>query len=419
MDNHAALPSVGSKKPRFFYGYVVALASFFVMIMAFGSQYSFGVFFKPISAEFGWTRATTSGAYSLFMVLFGFFCIVVGRLNDRFGPRLVVTGCGLFTELAYLLMSQINATWQLYFFYGVILAIGMSATTVPLLSTIARWFVKRRGLMTGITVSGAPLGTTIMPPILAQLIVSYGWRTSFLIVGIIVLILIIVAAQFLRRDPRQIGQLPYGESEATEIELASGAEGFSFRETIRTRHLWEICIIWVCAGFFAQATIVHIVPYATDLGISAIAASGIIAINGGIGVAGRIVMGGCGDRIGNKLALIIGFILMLVAFIWLVVAKELWMFYLFAGIFGLAISAFMSLRSPLVAELFGMRAHGAILGMVTFAWAIGGAAGPFVTGHIFDITNSYYWAFVGCAVLSIIGLIIVSLLKPTHREGLL
>lgn len=179
LANHRARLSGGGSRPRFFYGYAILLASFLILMTVWGTQYSFGVFFKPVSSEFGWTRAETAGAYSLNMVLAGVFGILAGRLSDRFGARLVVTVCGLLMGLGYLLMSRIGAVWQMYLFYGVLASIGIAGMVVPLLSTVARWFIKRRGLTTGIAASGIGVGTVIMPPLASQLISSHGWRTSY------------------------------------------------------------------------------------------------------------------------------------------------------------------------------------------------------------------------------------------------
>ena len=418
MANRGVLLSTESKQPRFFYGYIVVGAAFLIMVIVWGTFYSFGVFFKPMLAEFGWTRAMTSGAYSLSFLLSGLLGIVAGRLNDRFGPRLVMTVCGFLFGLGYLLMSQISAAWQLYLFYGVIIAIGLSAAFVPLVSTVARWFVKRRGLMSGITVSGIGIGTIIMPPIARWLISIYGWRTSYIIIGIVVLVLIMAAAQFLRRDPGKIGQLPDGESGVQEEEPASEAMEFSLRGAIHTRQLWMLCVIFVCIGFCFQAILVHIVPHATDIGISVVSAASILSIIGGLSIVGRIGMGSTGDRIGNKPALIVCLIVMLVAFVWLlVVAKELWMLSLFAVIFGFAYGGLVALESPILAKLFGLRAHGAILGIVAFSVTLGGAIGPLLAGRIYDITDSYNLAFLVCAVLSVIALMLASLLKPTRGKG--
>ncbi|MFC2017287.1 MFS transporter, partial [Chloroflexota bacterium] len=371
---------VENVKPKFFYGYIVVLAGFLIMMIIFGMNYSFGVFFKPLLTEFGWTRAETSGAFSLCMVLHGLLAIVTGRLNDRLGPRIVVTASAFFLGVGYLLISQISAIWQLYLFYGVMISIGMSGGFVPLVSTGARWFVKRRGLMTGIIVSGVGLGTMIMPPVANWLISSYSWRISYIVIGGIALALIILAAQFLRRDPTQMGQLPYGADEVKEEGLNLEVGGFSLREAIGTRQFWMLSVIFLCFGFFIQAIMVHIVPHAIDTGISAASAASILIIIGGLSLAGRVIMGGCGDRIGSKSAAIICFILIVIALSWVVAAKGVWMLYPFAIIFGFGYGGLVALQSLMVADLFGMRAHGVILGANAFISTIGAAIGPLLTG---------------------------------------
>jgi len=403
-----------SRKPRFFYGYVVVAAALLIMAISTGALYSFGVFFKPVLTEFGWTRAATSGAYSLCILLLGALSIVVGRLNDRFGPRIVVTGCALLLGSGYLLMSQVSAAWQLYLFYGALVGIGTSGTLVPPISTVARWFVKRRGLMTGIAMSGIGLGTMIVPPLANWLISSYGWRTSYTVLGITVLVLMIVVAQFLRRDPSQMGQLPYGNRE--QEKLNSGSEGFSLQRAARIRQFWMTVAMFLCYGVCIQAVIVHIVPHATDLGITAASAASTLAIVGGMSVAGRVLMGNASDRIGTKPSSIICFTLILAALLWLLVAKEVWAFYLFAIIFGFGYGGMASLSSPIAAELFGMSSHGVILGAIFCGMALGETAGPIITGYIFDTAASYQPAFLVCAMLSIIAIILASLLSPTANR---
>ena len=118
-----------STRPRFFYGYVIVLIDFLALTVMGGAHYTFSIFFNPLIGDFGWTRALTSGAFSIYMVILALFSIIVGRLNDRFGPR-VVTSVGSFSlGLGYLLMSQTSAIWQLYFFYGVMIGSGASKAT--------------------------------------------------------------------------------------------------------------------------------------------------------------------------------------------------------------------------------------------------------------------------------------------------
>jgi len=162
---------------------------------------------------------------------------------------------------------------------------------------------------------------------------------------------------------------------------------------------------------------VHIVIYATDAGVSSITAVTILSATAAISIVGRVIMGGVADRIGNRPACIIGFGLALVAFLWLLIAKELWMLYLFALIFGLGGWAVVAMMSPLVSELFGLRSHGVILGGVFLGASLGGAIGPVIAGYIFDISGGYSQAFLVCATVSIIGLVLSVLLKPVRREG--
>jgi len=407
----------GSKKPRFFYGYIVALASFLVMAIMWGTIQSFGIFLKPMSAEFGWTRAMTSGSFSLFLLVLGFLFMVAGRLNDRFGPRIITTVCGVFLGLGFLLMSQVSALWQLYLLYGVMVAIGTSGGFVPLASTVTRWFVKRRGLMTGIVLSGVSVGAMVVPPMSSWLISSYGWQTSYLVLGIINLVLIILAAQFLKRDPSEIGQLPDGEGEVKTESLVPEAKGFSPQEAMRTRQFWMLCLMYLCWGLIQNTIMVHIMPHATDLGIVPIVAANILVIIGGVGIVFRIGIGSVADRTGTRPALIVSFILLSIALFWLQLAQELWMFHLFAILFGVGFGGLATLLSPTVAELFGMRAHGAILEMATAAWAIGGAVGSLLAGHIFDVTGSYYLAFLVLGALSVTGLVLTLSLKPAEGKS--
>lgn len=403
-------------EPGFFYGYIVVMAAFFIMVAMVGSRYAFGVFFNPILAEFGWTRTMTSGAFSLSIVMEGLIAIAMGGLTDRLGPRAVLTLCGFLLGLGYLLMSQIGALWQLYLFYGVIIGIGMSGAVIPLVSIVARWFVARRTLMTGIVLTGSAVGSLIAPPVAERLISAYDWRLSSIILGSIVFIVVVLAAQLLKRDPTKMMQVPYGENKEGEQGFKSVADGFSLREAAHTKQFWVIFAMLLCFGFSFFTIMVHIVPHAIELGISAASSANILAAIGGLAIVGRVLLGSTADRIGNKQATIIAFILMSAALFWLLPATEVWMLYLFAVVFGFAHGGHAPSQSPLVAGFFGLRSHGLIFGIMGFAFTIGSAIGPLLAGYIFDVTGSYHIAFLLCAVLGIAGLVLTVLLKPIRGE---
>jgi len=399
-------------EPGFFYGYIVVAATLCIMVAAWGTYFSFGVFLKPVLTEFGWTRATCSGALSLATIMHGLLGIIMGRLTDRLGPRIVMTFCGFFLGLGYLLMSQIGTVWQLYLCYGIVVGVGMGGAIVPLLSTVARWFVKRRSMMTGIVLTGTGIGTLIGPPLANWLISTYGWRTSYIIQGSIVLVVVVLAAQFLRRDPTRMGQVPYGEKEGGEQGLKSGAEGFSLKEAVYTRQFWLFIAMSFSFTFCTFTVMVHIPPHATDLGISTASAANILATVGGLTIVGRVVLGGVADRIGNRQVFIFAFSLMAATLFCLVPATEIWMLYLFAIAYGFTSAGPGTTSSPLVAGLFGLSSHGLILGVTGLGNTIGGALGPFLAGYIFDVTGSYQVAFLICAAISIVGLVSTVGLRP-------
>ncbi|MFC1861237.1 MFS transporter, partial [Chloroflexota bacterium] len=170
-------------------------------------------------------------------------------------------------------------------------------------------------------------------------------------------------------------------------------------------------------GFCFFTSMVHIVPHATDLGFSATTAANILATVGGAGIVGRVVMGNVADRIGNRLTYIVCFLFISLTYLWLVFAKELWMLYLFAIIFGFAIGGTGVLGSPLTAKLFGLRSHGLILGFVNLGVTGGGALGPIFAGYIFDSTNSYEISFLASAAVAFVGIILAVLIRPTLGEG--
>jgi MFS family permease len=405
---------ISNPKQGFFYGYIIVIAAFLIMVVTQGVHYAFGVFFKPISNELSWTRAITSGAFSLSWIIQGILGILVGGINDRFGPRMVLTVCALLFGLGYFLMSQIDAVWQIYLFYGVIIGIALGGTYIPPTSTVARWFTSRRSTMTGIILAGMGAGTFIMPPIINQLISVYDWRMTYIIMGGVVLVVMATAAQFMKRDPSKVGRLPYGEQGNIDRDSGTNDRGFSLKEAAMTGQFWQVFGILFCSSCCVFSILVHISPHATDIGISTAVATNFISTIGAASVIGKVAFGNIADRIGNRRIYIICFVLMVISLLWLMQIGEIWMLYMFAVVFGLAYGGCSVSMSPLVANLFGIRLHGLISGVVNNGFTIGATVGPLVVGYIFDVSGGYNGAFLFLAVVAITGLILTLFLKPTE-----
>jgi len=407
-------------KAKYFYGYNIVAASFFIQAVSIGSWATYGVFFNEFQVEFGWSRTMISGASSLNYLISGLFGILAGRLNDKIGPKILITTSGTSLGLAFLLMSLIQEPWQLYLVFGVLVGIGISTTDIITLSTVVRWFIKRRGMITGIVKVGTGFGQFTMPALAAALISVYGWRHSYLSMAAANLVIILVAAQVLRRDPQGMGLRPNGDSHENFAAQDGTAEsGVTLNVALKTGQFWTICVAWFSVFFCILTIPIHIVPHARDLGLSFATAAGVLSTIGGVSMLGRIVMGTAIDRIGGKSSLIVCFIVLLCGLIWLQVASKVWMLFLFAAVYGFAHGSFWTVVSPTIAEFFGTLSHGVLFGIILFGGMVGGSVGPLIAGLIFDTTGSYQIAFIMLTGMATIGLALITLLKPLQKPGLL
>jgi MFS family permease len=402
----------GEQRSSLFYGYVIVAAAFLSMAVTSGAIFSFSVFFAPLQAEFGWTRAITSSAFSLNMLVQGMLGVAVGRLNDRFGPRLILTLSGIFLGVGFILVSRIDALWQLYLLYGFVIGIGVGGGPVPLMSTVARWFRARRGLMTGIVMAGFGLGAMTVPPFADWLIRTTSWRWSFVAVGILLLVAVPLAAQFLRRDPAVMGLQPHGGHESIDGRRVPTTRSLPFSAAVRTRQLWLVVAAFGGFGFAVQTVMVHVVIHARGLGLSPSTAAATMTAIGALGIVGRVGIGSLADRYGAKRLLVAQYALLSLSLFLLATAGEPWGIFGCALVFGFAFGGIVPLNSHIVAELFGLRAHGALLGATGISIGIGGAMGPVFTGYCYDVLGSYTLPFVVCGVVAAASALLTSLVKP-------
>ena len=371
-------------------------------------MYTFGVFLIPLTTEFNWERGVLSGVYSTFLLTLGIFSILTGRLSDKYGPRILLTIAGILMGTGFLLLSQINSLWQAYLIWALFIGVGGSCLWVPLVSTIPRWFAKKRGIAIGLTIAGFGLGGIIGPPLVQRLISIYDWRQSYLILGSILFIMIIPLAQFMKHSPQRIGLEPYGKGKNTKAASSpSPAEGaIPATPAIRTSRFWIWGLLLFSLFFSAQVVLVHIVPHATDIGISPILAASILSIIAGCSVIGQLSVGLISNKIGGRLLLVACTSLVTLALIWFPFAREIRIFYMPAAMLGLAYGSIILLQSFITAELFGLSSLGMILGGLTLLTTIGEFLGGPIAGSIFDITGSYNLAFLISVIFSALAIIL-------------
>ncbi len=403
---------------RYFYGYNIVAAGFIIQAVCIGAMFTYGVFFKELEDAFGWSRAVLSGASSVAFLTMGAMGVVAGTLNDRIGPKVILTASGITMGVGYLLMSRMEAPWQLLLLYGLFVGIGFSTHDVITLSTVARWFHRRRGMMSGLVKMGTGCGQLLAPIAAAAIIARIGWRNSYLVVGAVTLIGLVCAARIMKRDPIRLGLRPDGDSPAIATS-ASAVEPASMglEEAMRSLPLWLLCTAEFMIFGCLLTTIVHIVPHARDQGLEPTVAAAVLSTIGGVSIIGRFIMGAANDRIGGKRSLMAGLVILIAALIWLQAASQAWMLFLFAVMYGFSHGALFTVMSPTVAEWFGTRSHGLIFGIVLFCGTLGGSVGPLMAGYVFDLTGTYRSAFILMAIMASAALVLIAFLRPNGAAG--
>jgi MFS family permease len=403
-------------KSGLYHGYVIVAASALIMIVSFGVFYSYSVFFDSLLNEFHWNHVVTAGVFSLSSLAVGLVGIILGRVSDQLGPRKICLISGVCLGAGYLLLSMVKSSWQVYLIYALLLPVGLGGLWPSLLSTVARWFTVRRGLLTGIITAGVGFGSIIFPPLLSHLILISNWRQTYLIVGIISLVLMLASAAVLRSRPN-----PYEAERAGQVAQNKGLnlekEGYTFSQVVLTFRFWVVVLIYVMLGFSLYSIMVHIVPFATGEGISPVSAAAILGVIGAGSIISRMLTGVIADKIQPRRLLIFIVLIMLVSLILLELAHPLWSFYIFGFIFGLAYGASSTITSLLAADLYGLRSMGIFIGILNFGTSCGCAIGPIIVGYIFDVTANYHWAFTACLAAALFSVLMAWLLPHVHQAG--
>lgn len=401
-----------------FYGWIVVTLAFTVLCIAYGIQFTFGVFLPFISADTGWDRGRLSLPYSLYVFIYSALGVVTGRLTDRLGPRIVLTVGGCLLGCGIILVGQVRALWQFYIVFGLIAASGMSAAYVPCNATVVRWFTLKRGLALSITSSGASFGMFIFPPLATALITAYGWRWSYVTLGLLAIFTITSCAAFIVRDPEAMGLDPDGQAPPPSQDLVdnSFSDDWTLAEARRTSAFWLLNIIFALTWLVVFMPMVHIVPFAVDLGISHFRAAMTISVIGFAGFAGRLAIGTISDRFGRLFTLGVCLLLQALSFAGFMASSSLSLLYPSAAVFGFSYGGVTALFPALVGDFFGRASVGAIVGFI-FALAGSPAAfGPLIAGYIYNATNSYHAAFELSAELNLAALLLIFFLKKPQRS---
>jgi MFS transporter, OFA family, oxalate/formate antiporter len=398
--------------PRIFYGWFVVAAAFAVTFVGLGSAYTFSAFVGALQQDFGASRGSVSLVFSLAGFVYFASGIVSGPLSDRWGSRrlaiigMILTGAGLA------LASMARSLTEVYLAYGLGVGLGVGCSYVPAIGAVQRWFVRRRGLASGLAVSGIGLGTLVLPPLASFLIDTIGWREAYLAVAAIAVVVGGGMALLIENDPRDRGLYPDGD--ALRVSQASG---MSVRDAVTSRQfvgLYASCLLCSFAVFVPFA---HLVPYALDHGVTRSAAALLMAMIGVGSTGGRFFLGGLADRMGRHNALLLTFLGMAVTLGFWAYATGFWSLLVFAVAYGIFYGGWVALLPVTVMDYFGGRNVSGIIGILYTSVAFGTLIGPSTAGFVFDLIHSYTLPLLAGAGANVIAAAIMAASSKSPKMG--
>jgi MFS family permease len=375
--------------------WLVAAALFAVVFSASNQIAAFGVFLPALADHFGWSRGAISVALSISLLLGGLAGFAVGAIADRHGPRGILLLTVAIAGGGYALASTTGALWHLYVFVGVMGGLGTSGFYIIASTTVTRWFDRDRGLALALVLVGFNVSFVTAGPAAAWLIERVGWRGAYLVFGGWLWVVGSLAALVVRDPPRR--RVAPGHAPVRDDH------GVGVGEAMRDRRLWLLGLSWFLLGAVLLMVTVHVVPYARDRGADL--ASAALALTAyGVGAAvGRLASGPLSDRLGPQPIMHACFTLQVIALVALAFGPPLAVLLPMVAVFGLGFTGADTVYIRVIPDVFGLKALGAITGVLTMGWRAGAALGPALAGFVHDATGSYALPFGLAPVAVVVG----------------
>ena len=400
----------------FYFGWLIVAVAFVTMAIGVTARTAFSLLLPPLIDEFGWDRGLAAGAFSFGFLVSALLSPIAGRVMDARGPRIVILTGALLLAAGLLLAPTTQRPWHLYATLGVLVGGGANLMTYTTHSQfLPNWFLRRRGLAISIAFSGVGVGAITLLPWLQSIIETQGWRASCWTMGLLTIFVVAPLNLLVRKKPEDVGLLPDG---AAPMDAVAGVRGtnvvdlgwasieWTLARAVRTSRFWWIVLGYFCALIAWYAVQVHQTKYLIEIGFQPLTAAWALGFVSVVAIPGQIVLGAWSDRVGREwvwAAGCAGFAICYAALIELEQFPSNSLLYLMVVAQGFLGYALTSVMGPIVAEIFDGPHYGSIFGTITVALIGGGAAGPWMTGVIHDITGSYRLAFVvaiACCIVS-------------------
>ncbi len=389
-----------------------------IMQLCLGAVYGWSVFVKPLISIEHWTLTQVSLSFTLAIVFLGVGTVVGGLWQDRVGPRRVATVAGILYGIGYMvaaLAASHNSLAGIYLGYGVISGFGMGMGYICPVATLVKWFPDRRGLMTGVAVCGYGAGALVMSPLAAREILSKGVPTTFLTLGIVYLVVVVLTAQFYQNPPQ--GWRPEGWVPRSAVSKAASTYDFTVKEAMSTPQFW---LLWVMLFLNVSAGIMIISqasPMAQQLvGLTPVAAAGIVGVISIFNGLGRVFWAAVSDYLGRARVYFLLYLIQVGVFFALPHLHTAALFTTAVALVGLCYGGGFGTMPSFTADFFGPKFMGGIYGWILLAWGAGAIPSPILIARVRQTTGSYSSAIHVIAVVMVCSLVLPLIAHRPKRE---
>ncbi len=398
-------------RPWIYYGWVIVGTSFTAMAFHQTARFSFSIFQVPLIQEFGWGRGALGGAYALMLGSYAVCSPIMGNLFDKKGARAIMPWGSVFVGTGFTLAYFISELWHVYLVPCLFVGIGMALSGFALHSAIMpQWFQRKRGLATGLALSGSGTGILLFIPLIERLIATQGWRLTYLIFGLAVLFIVVpLTALLLRKGPEEVGQYIDGASESSvRSSPKPGKKSPStpllqvFRQVYRERNFWTLLIVVFFIGLNNNSILSQLQLFLVDAEYSTALAAFFFGMLGAIRMLGTFSVGWLSDSIGRPRAQALSAFITVCGIAILLsiphISYKILMGWIFIFVYGMGLGGMSVCHSSMSADAFRGPSFGATIGLLEIFFGLGGFIGPPLAGFMFDYTGSYMIPFVGIAV---------------------
>ncbi|MFC2038969.1 MFS transporter [Chloroflexota bacterium] len=421
------------KKPRYFYGWNIVAASFLAHL-SYAEHFSsmLGFYFRPLQAEFGWSRSAMAAVQTIARVTEAIVAPLVGPLIDKYGPRVLMPIGAVITGIAMLAITQMADLWQFYLFRGVVSAIGFTLMG-GLVTDVAvnNWFIKKRGRALAVGRIGNNLSNIIFTPLTVFVLAASGWRTMFFIFAVVTwLVVLIPSIILMRRRPEDMGLYPDGiKPSVTEIksrgeetaefvteDTGEGEPLWSRREVLKTKSFWLLAASFGINSMAFQGINISLAPYIQDMGYSETMLASVMTFRAVMAAVGLLFMGFLAEKADRVFIRVSPFIVQALAVYLLLQAESPLYLWLGVAVYGLGLSGIVVIQEVLWADNFGRLSLGLVRSLA-FLVAFGfGASGPIAMNAVFDIMGSYHPAFIAIIGFFALSALCIAVVKPPKAK---